>query len=99
MASIPTDQMRQRDRVLKAFMEAPGHTLTTGELEAIPWLVNWRARQSELRKLGHTWRRIRIEGTDSFRYTWLGKQFDPAPEEPKYLTTISLGGHPTEVWI
>lgn len=90
---------QQEERLLKAFLAAEGRTLTTGQLEEVPLLANWRARMSALRKQGHAWRRVHIEGTHSHRYTYLGLQFDPAPEEPKYLTTISLGGHDMEVYV
>ena len=59
----------QKDRVLEALQKGP---LTTGQLHAIPYIVNSRARVSELRKEGHIITVTPIKNSDSSTYTYKG---------------------------
>lgn len=84
----------QRERVLKAFQEAPGGRLTTGQLHGLGYLVNPRARVSELRKMGHKITCKHIAGTDSSMYTWHGKMTveEAMEEQAKHIVVEEFLG-------
>lgn len=63
--------MSQKDRVLAALQAAP-HGLTTGQVHDLGYIVNPRARVSQLRKEGHIIEVTKIKGTDSSIYKYLG---------------------------
>lgn len=74
----------QKQRVLDALKLHK--TLTTGQMHSFGYLVNPRARVSDLRKDGHIIEVKRIKGTDSSVYKYLGFS-DAATYVPDVKTT------------
>ena len=73
--------MIQTERVLQAFLKSPNMKLTTAQIDEIPYMVNQRARISDLRKLGHVFHVERIKGKKQSVFTYLGLQ-EPMPYAP-----------------
>lgn len=73
--------MTQSQRVLEAFLAAPGRKLTTAQIDSIPFMTNQRARISDLRKLGHVFHVERIEGKHQSVFTYMG-HLEPVPYVP-----------------
>lgn len=77
--------MKQADRVLEAFEQAPNHTLTTAQIHAIPYMTNARARISDLRKLGHVIMAKAIRGKHQSTFVWYGQLYAEVEEEIRWI--------------
>lgn len=62
-----------RERVLQAFLRAPGRRLDSVAIKQIPGTTNARARMSELRQMGHRWHKTHIKGTLLYMHVYLGQ--------------------------
>jgi len=83
-------ELTQRERVLAAFKAASGHTLTTMQIDAIPFMTNQRARISDLRAKGHAFKVERIKGKNQSKFVWLG-QNDILAHEPLAREWVNIG--------
>lgn len=83
--------MTQCERVLEALKAAPQGILTGG-LHRLPYITNFRARVSDLRKQGHVIQCKRMKGTDSSLYTYMGlfPHISYAPDE-KHMQWYPIG--------
>ncbi len=63
----------QTQKVLEAFLAAPYMTMTTAEIDKIPYITCQRQEISRLRKLGHIILCERIKGKNQSKFTYGGK--------------------------
>lgn len=64
--------MTQTEKVLNAFLTAPNRSLTTGQLDKLPYITCQRQEVSRLRQRGHIIVCERIKGTNSSTFTYIG---------------------------